>query len=149
MAGPFIVVVAGISTAWIAVSSNDGLVSDDYYKQGLAVNQQLHRDHQAEKMALQADVMRADKSVRVLLTADDPAKLPVEIRLKLAHPTRAGFDQLLTLNNEGAGFYSGKLSDEISGRWLISIEDASGEWRLQGEWLADSDKPLRLNAKKD
>ena len=44
MAGPALVIVAGIITVWLAVISNDGLVSDDYYKQGLAVNQRLQRD---------------------------------------------------------------------------------------------------------
>jgi hypothetical protein len=37
MAGPVIVIVAGVITAWLAVISNDGLVSDDYYKQGMGL----------------------------------------------------------------------------------------------------------------
>jgi len=31
-AGPFIVVIAALYTAWLAVKSNDGLVTDDYYR---------------------------------------------------------------------------------------------------------------------
>jgi hypothetical protein len=46
------VIVAGFITAWLAVISNDGLVTDDYYKQGLTVNQRLQRDHQAEQPRL-------------------------------------------------------------------------------------------------
>jgi hypothetical protein len=49
--------------------------------------------------------------------------------------------------SEGQGFYSGKLATEVSGRWLVSIEDPAGQWRLQGEWQADSEEPLRLAAK--
>jgi hypothetical protein len=49
--------------------------------------------------------------------------------------------------SEGQGFYSGKLAAEVSGRWLVSIEDPAGQWRLQGEWQADSEEPLRLAAK--
>ena len=41
MSGPAIVVVAGIYTAYLAIVSNDGLVDDDYYKQGLAVSQRM------------------------------------------------------------------------------------------------------------
>ena len=51
MAGPGIVIVAGITTAWLAVVSNDGLVSDDYYKEGMTLNQRLQRDHKAETLA--------------------------------------------------------------------------------------------------
>lgn len=149
MAGPGIVVIAGVVTAWLAITTNDGLVSDDYYKQGLAVNQRLQRDHQAGKLGLQAEVMRADKGIRLLLTTSDSTKLPDAIVLKLAHPTRAGYDQSVPLVNEGAGFYSGKLSEKVSGRWLVSIEDPLGQWRLQGDWQADSDTSLRLAAKVD
>ena len=44
MSGPAIVVVAGIGTAIIAFRTSDGLVADDYYKQGLVINQTLKRD---------------------------------------------------------------------------------------------------------
>ena len=47
MAGPALVVVAGLTTAWIAVTHEDGLVADDYYKRGLAINQELRRDSAA------------------------------------------------------------------------------------------------------
>ena len=43
MLGPFVVIVAAAITVYLAVISNDGLVDDDYYKQGLAINQTLAR----------------------------------------------------------------------------------------------------------
>lgn len=147
MAGPAVVIVAGVITVWLAVISNDGLVTDDYYKQGLAVNQRLQRDHHATSLGLRADVMRSGLNIRLLLSADAAAKLPNEIVLKLARPTQAGEDQALQMINEGQGFYGGKLTTNISGRWLVSLEDPAGEWRLQGEWVADSEEPLRLMAK--
>jgi len=49
--------------------------------------------------------------------------------------------------SEGQGFYGGKLSADISGRWYVSIEDPAGKWRLQGEWQADDEAPLRLAAR--
>ncbi|MCC7269385.1 MAG: FixH family protein, partial [Rhodocyclaceae bacterium] len=54
MAGPAVVVVAGIVTAWIAATTSDGLVADDYYKQGLAINQRLARQDAAAAMQLEA-----------------------------------------------------------------------------------------------
>jgi uncharacterized protein len=147
IAGPGIVVIAGFITLWMAIDSDDGLVTDDYYKQGLTVNQRMQRDHQASSMGLHADVMRSSLGIRLLLSADASVKLPEEIVLRLAHPTRAGMDQAVAMKVEGQGFYSGKLSSEIAGRWLVSIEDPAKQWRLQGEWMADSDAPLRLTAK--
>ena len=147
MAGPAIVVVAAFITLGLAIKSDDGLVAEDYYKQGMTVNQRLHRDHFAGDLGLHADVMRSGLGIRLLLAADRAANLPDAIVLKLAHPTQAGQDQLLKMASEGQGFYSGKLSTDISGRWLVSIEDPQGQWRLQGDWLADSVEPLRLTAK--
>lgn len=147
MAGPAVVIVAGFITLWLAVDSNDGLVSDDYYKQGLAVNQSMKRDHQAGNLGLHADVMRADQNVRLLLATESELALPKTITLKLAHPTRAGHDQLVEMTMEAQGLYTGKLMEDIAGRWLVSIEDPAGQWRLQGEWKADSGEPLRLSAK--
>ncbi|WP_240327719.1 FixH family protein [Dechloromonas sp. HYN0024] len=147
MAGPGIVIVAGFITLWLAVASNDGLVTDDYYKQGLAVNQSLQRDHQAGSLGLHGDVMRSGENMRLLLSADGEVSLPSEITLKLVHPTRAGQDQMVKMTLEGQGFYSGKLSAGVSGRWLVSIEDPAAQWRLQGDWQADSVEPLRLTAK--
>lgn len=146
MIGPIGVVLAGIVTTWLAVVSNDGLVTDDYYKQGLAVNQTLERDHHAGSLGLQADVMRAGQNIRLLIRANDGVALPASLELKLAHPTRAGQDQTISMQAEAQGFYNGKLSGELAGRWLVSIEDPNGKWRLHGEWHADSEEPLRLIA---
>ena len=144
MAGPAIVIVAGFVTAWLAIVSNDGLVADDYYKQGLALNQRLQRDHYASDLGLRADVMRSGQQVRLLVAAERDAALPEALTLKLSHPTRAGQDQMVRMVAEGQGFYGGKLSADISGRWYVSIEDPAGRWRLQGEWRADGEAPLHI-----
>ena len=115
----------------------------------MTINQSLHRDHMAGDLGLHADVMKSGLGIRLLLGAEGDVKLPDVITLKLAHPTQAGRDQLVKMALEGQGFYSGNLVADISGRWLVSIEDPLGEWRLQGDWLADSVEPLRLTAKAD
>ena len=49
MAGPFAVIVAGLFTAWLAVTRADPLVVDNYYKEGLAINQVIARDQAAAR----------------------------------------------------------------------------------------------------
>ncbi|MDD2883423.1 MAG: FixH family protein [Dechloromonas sp.] len=147
ISGPAIVIVAGVITVWLAVVSNDGLVTDDYYKQGLAVNQRLQRDHEAAKMGLHGDLMRSGSNVRMLLSQSGDVGLPERIVLKLAHPTRAGQDMAVDMLSEGQGFYTGKLPGMLEGRWHVIIEDPQGVWRLQGDWMADAEQPLRLVAR--
>ncbi len=147
MAGPGVVIVAGIITTVIAVQTSDGLVSDDYYKQGLSVNQRMQRDQHATQLGLHADVMRSGLNLRLLITTADSSALPQAITLRLAHPTVDGRDQIIQMKSEGQGFYGGALTAEVIGRWHVTLEDPAGHWRLQGDWKADSDEPLRLNAR--
>jgi hypothetical protein len=44
ISGPAAVVVAGLLTAWIAVSSPDPVVEEDYYRRGMEINKQLARE---------------------------------------------------------------------------------------------------------
>src|SRR5258708_7636436 len=123
MAGPAIVVVAGISTAGIAMRSSDGVVADDYYKQGLAINRVLERGRQAQVMgiAARAEFDTGRRSVSLVLASNAPA--PEQLRLTLVHPTRAGVDQSALLNHEGNGRYSGRIDATAATHWLVTLED--------------------------
>ena len=146
MSGPFLVVVAGAITTYLAVVSNDGLVDDDYYKQGLAVNQMTARDQRAINLGLQADLMQSTEqaSLRILLRGNAGAVLPEKLNLRISHPTRAGVDQKLVLHQDGSGAYAGKLDRPLTGRWHIALEDDNREWRLAGEWVIEKNASLRL-----
>lgn len=146
MAGPVLVIIAAVVTIWIAVVSNDGLVTDDYYKEGLAVNQRLQRDQQASDLGVRADVMKSGKSLRLVLKGGEKLALPEAINLKLAHPTMSGQDQVVVMTSQGQGFYVGELGADISGRWLVSIEDPMGQWRVHSDWRVDQDALLQLHA---
>lgn len=146
MAGPFVVVVAGLVTAYLAVSSNDGLVDDDYYKQGLAVNKVTERDQKARALGLQADLLQSadGAQVRVLLRGDAGFAAPETLILRIMHPTRSGSDQTVSLRADGSGSYSGPLTVRLAGRWHVALEDAAGDWRLTGVWTIEKEPSLRL-----
>ncbi|MDH5533967.1 MAG: FixH family protein [Betaproteobacteria bacterium] len=143
MAGPAVVVVAGFVTLWLAVVSDDGLVADDYYKQGLAINQVLSREAEARARGYRAQVMfsaRQDR-VRVALAGE---RLPAVVRLHLAHPTRAGMDYAVTLPAVRPGVYEGPIAPLAPGRWRLVLEDALSSWQLVGDWRAPGQMELQL-----
>lgn len=150
MAGPFAVIIAGAVTVYLAVVSNDGLVEDDYYKQGLAVNQTSARAHQSGKLGVQADAMQSadGRQLRLFLRAAAGTVLPPTLRLRITHPTRAGVDQDVALRGDGTGAYSGALKAPLSGRWHIALEDEKREWRLTGDWIVEQSPVLHLLAEK-
>lgn len=131
-AGPFIVVVAGIYTAWLAVISNDGLVTEDYYRKGLSANQTIARSELAAKLGLVAGVRIADDVLSVQLKAGDKSFLmPPTMLVTISHPTRAGLDQSKVLAGKGDR-YSAEVQLPAAGHWLVLLEDERKTWRLMG-----------------
>lgn len=134
MAGPVTVIVAGIATIWIAVTSSDGLVVDDYYKAGLAINQTLARNALAAVRGYRAEAVVQGEgrslSLRLVTTAAVP--LPETLQLRITHPTRAGRDGLVLLRQRSPGVYAGVMPALMAGRWILLLEDLQSSWRLGG-----------------
>jgi hypothetical protein len=128
MAGPASVLVAGAATIWIAIASADGLVAEDYYKQGLAINRVLAREETARRLG---------RTARVDLTSDIVVELqgakPEALFVHLVHATRAGYDVRLRLAPTATGAYAAGLPPMPPGRWRIVIEDPRGTWRILKE----------------
>ena len=139
MAGPATVVVAGLATAWIAFHGADGLVVDDYYKQGLAINQTLGRSDAAERLGVRAELRFADGRVRVIL---GDSAVRGALTLRLVHPTRAGMDQSVSLVAFEPGVYEGSMQAPQHGRWHVLLEDR--DWRLAGDWTFPAAGKLTL-----
>lgn len=135
MAPVAIVVVAGIVTAILAVRTSDGVVADDYYKQGLGINRVIAREAHAQAAGLAARILFNDErtGVRVLLASAQ--QLPESLTLTLIHPTRRGEDQVVALRQAGPALYEGRLQAPRAASWRVSLEDASRTWRLKGRWL--------------
>ena len=129
MAGPAAVLVAGAVTTWIAFASADGLVAEDYYKQGMAINRRLAREDAAQHRGIAATVELRPGSVRVELRGAAPEALFIH----LAHATRAGHDVRLRLTPGADGVYAAELPPLPAGRWRAAIEDARGAWRIVKE----------------
>lgn len=146
MAGPAAVIVAGIYTTVLAVKSSDGVVADDYYKLGLAINKTMQREDRARALGLVAGAsyFAAEGRVRVALTGS--SSLPAAITLNLAHPTRAGMDRKVVLRRSPDGAYEGGLVLPVAaGHWNAVIEAA--DWRLAGAWTDPARSALTLGGR--
>lgn len=133
MAGPAVVIVAGFVTLWLAVNSDDGLVADDYYKRGLAINQTLSRGQVARDLGLSAEVGISDETGLVTVSMHGANHLPDELNLRLVHPTRAVADQKIVLRRTSGANYAAMLEGRVGGRRVVLIEDTARQWRLAGE----------------
>ena len=117
---PAIAVFAGIATIVLAIKSDDGLVKDDYYKAGLAINQVLELKQKAQKLNLNADVNwdKLTQTITLKLTGNI-SEPPARLTMQLAHATRANHDQTITLFlAPDKKSYTGRLNAIKSGNWM-------------------------------
>ena len=128
---PASVVVAGLSTVYIAHRHADDLVVDDYYKDGLAINQQLEKKQRATDRGIIADLEFSGDTVTVNLNVPVGANA---LRLFLSHPLEADRDFEVTLAQQRPGLFRGDLRESIAPRWHWILEDTTLQgWRLDGE----------------
>ena len=132
MLGPAIVVVAGVNMMVVAFRGADGLVADDYYKQGLGINRTLARDAKAASIGARATLQRdeAGGAVRAIVAGAESASLTLSLR----HPTRAALDRSIALARVAPGIYQAALPQAPPVAWRVQLEDAAGGWRLTGRW---------------
>jgi uncharacterized protein len=141
---PATAVIAGVITLVIAIRTWDGLVVDDYYKEGRAIVQTIGRTERARELGLAARLQIRSESLRVELSAREQGSVPAKVLVTISHPTRGGLDQLLTLNG-GGGVFEGSMTTLGAGRWLFQIEDESRSWRMNGAAYLPTETDIRID----
>lgn len=133
---PFSAIIMGVIMIWLAVDTNDGLVADDYYKQGLAINDVISLDKKAAELGLSA-VIAFDNSTRVINVHFDKGSLenyPKSLVLHLQHATHENSDTTVLLDHGIDDQYIGHLKKTISeGVWYFEIVDRDGSeaiWKI-------------------
>ncbi len=131
LAIPFIAMVRGVWMIWISIVTADGLVTDDYYKYGKAINEVLVRDIKAAELGLSA-VIDVDNKSKVVLLSFDKGLLetyPKTLTLDFQHVTREKNDVSVLLNLGIGHQYIGHLPHKLSeGVWYFGIDKE--EWKL-------------------
>jgi hypothetical protein len=142
IAFPLTAVIVGFVSLALAIRSDDGMVEDDYYKQGMTINRVLARDKAAAAGDLTGTVEldTAHHELLVRLTARQAKALPDNIELKLMHATRAGFDHSLVLPRHADGTYRAPLPEFVPGHWNVQL--TAQDWRLTGSLFMPGDNRL-------
>lgn len=132
---PILTVIGGISVFYIAAHHVDGIVVDDYYKSGLAINQTLARDKLAAKLGLHAEGRIDTAHKRVILTLSGHHKAS-KLHLTLTHPTTSQQDMhIVLLAGENKNQYTGQLPELPQEKRYILLEPVDKSWRLTGSAL--------------
>ncbi len=127
---PLSAVLGGSATMYLAIESDDGLVVDDYYKQGLEINQSLERNQAAVTYGLSGQLELKPERKVVLLSLESNAQyqLPEQIELSFLHRTQAGHDKTGILKRIANTMYQAELPELIAGNWYVQL--STPEWRM-------------------
>ncbi|SEF65493.1 FixH family protein [Thauera chlorobenzoica] len=143
IAFPAIAVIAGVITFVIAAKTFDGMVVDDYYKEGRAIVHTIERVERARELGLIAALQVRSESIRIEMGAALPADVPQRIVLTIVHPTRGGQDQSHVLSGTAGVFETG-LKTLATGRWLFVIEDEAQHWRMSGSAYLPTESAITI-----
>lgn len=136
-------IVAAIFTINIAIETSDGLVKDDYYKEGLAVHKDAERVEKAQELGLVGHLSLDPQQNRIELELKQST---VEaLQLTLFHPTRSNQDQQVMLQHAGDGRYVGRLAALEPANWKVSIEPQGGAWRISGRLPVGTDSQAAMS----
>ena len=144
---PFSAVIMGVIMIWLAVDTDDGLVADDYYNQGLEINRDISRDKRSTELGLNAEI-NFDNTARLIKLEFEKGLLqtyPQVLKLHLQHATRANSDIYVTLNHGMTNQYIGNLKRSISeGVWYFEIADA--DWKLNARSHIHAENIIQLRS---
>jgi hypothetical protein len=128
---PATAVVAGLYTYSLAASGSSGLVVDDYYKVGRAINYSLAKGHKATELGLQGNMVLSGQAVT--LTLDNAVvQDQQQLVLKLFHATFPDRDQEVLLSKSATGQWTGRIHALSAGKWYTQLLPLDASWRLDG-----------------
>jgi hypothetical protein len=130
---PLSTVIAAMFTINLAIETNDGLVKDDYYKEGLAIHMDAARVETARQLGLAGQLQLVGGGQQVQVRLNDAAIGNIDtLTLSLSHPTRPNHDQLVVLTAQGDRLYAGDIQPLAPANWRIALVPPANDWRIGG-----------------
>lgn len=142
---PLSVVIASMVTINLAITSNDGLVSDDYYKEGLGIHRNADSAANAKRLGVAGALGYDGETGALTLVLDKPlADAPGLLSLSVTHPTRPDGDTVGQLTAVDKGRYAGRIEPLAPANWKLSLQPEDGSWRVDGRLGVPGNGSARL-----
>ncbi|MCA6062854.1 FixH family protein [Thalassolituus marinus] len=143
---PLLAVIWGMVMLKLALASQDSLVSDSYYKDGVSYTENVETDNKAKRLQLNADLTITHDEVELTLKGylDE---MPATLQLMLIHPTLDTQDATVLLQRMDDGIYRGVNEIYLPGRRHIWLQSPEQGWRIRLTELLESGKTVHMSAK--
>lgn len=134
---PFVAVVAGVITFVIAQNHSPAMVSDNHYKEGLAINLNKALEKNAKQLNLSVNVVATATTLTIHmggLVAPEQS-----LFVELQHPAFAELDQQLELIRIAESIYQVPISNLKVGKWYIRVKNKSATWEINKSFFVSND----------
>ena len=142
---PMSAVFMGVIMIWLAVDTDDGLVADDYYKQGLEINRVIVRDKKAAELGLSAVIEfdNKDQVINLKFNKGALASYPKTMQLRFQHATRADSDVAVVMNHGINNQYIGNIKELLTeGIWYFELVD--DDWKINARSRVQAKNTIEL-----
>lgn len=135
---PLVSMILGVVIVYLALTSENSMVTDDYYKEGKAINVSLQKSRMAKQLNLVAGLRIENGAIQVKFKQSLPPD-PSAIKLDFFHATMEDKDFFVMLTRDAKGDYRGVLpqsSDGVQspfGKWRITLTPFDESWKIRNE----------------
>jgi hypothetical protein len=130
IAVPVATLIMGGVLLKLAISTEDSLVVDDYYKEGKAINATLDKQAIAKKKNITTDLTIEDGSVALEFHSGIPQEGNA-VKLSFYHVTLQERDVSVLLSRDANGIYRGFIEQNLDGKWRVSLTPFDESWKIQ------------------
>lgn len=127
---PLSSMIFSLNYAKLAVTTDNDLVVDEYYKEGRVINTRLDKIELAQTLNISTFLNINGDSVALTFNSGAP-KQGQALRLNFYHVTIAARDFELLLTRDAVGVYRGSHSTDIIGKWKVSLTPLDEQWKIQ------------------
>ena len=146
---PVLSVVAGTTTFFIFQNNQPDMVSDDYYKDGKKINQDLTKYHTALARNITFD-LKFDDGFAVFIPATGDMVENEALNISFFHVTLAKHDISVLATASGDGSYRVEMpGDMLKGKWRVRVESFDVKWRIQEYVKYPNTSVIKLDGEQD
>lgn len=140
---PTIAVCWGMVIITLAVTGKDSLVSDSYYKDGMAYTENNAFIDKAKRLQVKAAMTYNNGEIEATITGYLDEQ-PTFLMLQLIHPTLETKDESVFLQQTADGKYLGLANNDHLGKRKLWLQSPEQDWMLKDEALIEDGKTLSL-----
>jgi hypothetical protein len=140
---PTIAVCWGMVIITLAVTGKDSLVSDSYYKDGMAYTENNEFIDKAKRLQIKGTMTYNKGEIKATISGylDE---YPTFLLIQLIHPTLETKDESIFLQRTADDSYLGLANNDHLGKRKLWLQSPEQDWMIKDEALIENGKTLSL-----